>query len=366
MNPGTNTGKDLILITGCSGRIGSIVVNRFKESSYQLIGLDIVPPATAQPPNFSYIQMDISSTDSIKKAMREIKERFGDRAASFIHLAAYYNFTGGEWSKYENITVRGTEHLLEAAHEFKTEQFLFSSTMLIHAPQDPPARINEDSSLVTDPWEYPRSKIATEKVIRQKHGDIPSVILRIAGCYDDDCHSIPISNQIQRIFENQFASHVLPGDISHGASYLHLDDMAEVIWLCVQQRHQLPKETVLLVGEDERLSYDQLQNQISQLIRGKGLKTFRVPKWFAKMGAWLQDHTPFMEESFIKPWMIDYADDNYGLDITRIKNVLGWTPKHLLSQTLPMMIRDLKANPQKWYQKNSLKAPKWLKTTDQS
>lgn len=359
-----NPNKELILITGCSGRIGSTVINRFKESPYQLIGLDIVPPAAAQPPNFSYIQMDISSTDSIKKAMREIKDRFGDRAASFIHLAAYYNFTGGEWSKYENITVRGTEHLLEAAHEFKTDQFLFSSTMLIHAPQDPPAKINEDSPLVTQPWEYPRSKIATEKVIRKKHGDIPSVILRIAGCYDNDCHSIPISNQIQRIFENQFASHVLPGDISHGASYLHLDDMAEVIWLCVQKRHELPKETVLLVGEDETLSYDQLQNSISQLIRGKGLKTYRIPKPFAKLGAWLQDHTPWMEESFIKPWMIDYADDNYSLDISRIKNILDWSPKHRLSQMLPIMIRDLKANPLKWYKINGLTAPKWLKETN--
>ena len=359
-----NPGKDLILITGCSGRIGTRVVDRFKDSAYQLIGLDIVPPTTVQPSNFAYIKMDVSSTDSIKAAMQEIKARFGDRIASFVHLAAYYNFTGGEWARYEQITVKGTEHLIEAVHGFTTEQFLFSSTMLIHEPQDPPRKINEDSPLVADAWEYPRSKIATEKVITDKHGSIPAVILRIAGCYDDECHSIPISNQIQRIYEKQFASHVLPGDISHGACFLHLDDLAEVIWLCVQKRFELPKETILLVAEPETLSYDQLQNQISQLIRGESLSTYRIPKIIAKIGAWIQDRMPFMDESFIKPWMIDYADDNYIVDLTRINKLLGWTPQRRLSATLPIMIKDLKANPLKWYKTNGLKAPHWLQKRD--
>ena len=335
-----NPVKDVILITGCSGRIGTRVIDRFKNSSYQLIGLDLVPPTTPQPANFNYIKMDVSSTDSICTAMEEIKQRFGNRIASFVHLAAYYNFTGGEWSKYEQITVKGTGNLLEAAHGFNTEQFLFSSTMLVHEPQDPPHKINEDSPFVSDAWEYPRSKIATEATIEAHQGVIPSVILRIAGCYDDECHSIPISNQIQRIYENQFASHVLPGDISHGACFLHLDDMAEVIWICVEKRKELPKKTVLLVGEPETLSYDQLQNQISQLIRDKPLKTFRIPKIIAKIGAWVQDRMPFMEESFIKPWMIDYADDSYILDLTRIDKLLGWSPQRRLSATLPIMIAD--------------------------
>lgn len=353
--------KKLVLITGSSGRIGLKVIERFKDSPYQLIGLDLVPPASLQPANFCYMKLDISCDEAVKKTMSEIKERFGGHIASFVHLAAYYNFTGGEWSKYEEITIQGTSRLLESVKDFKTEQFLFSSTMLVHAPIDPPGKINENSPFVKHPWEYPRSKILTEKIIREKSTEFPVVLLRIAGCYDNECHSIPISNQIQRIYENQFACHVLPGDISHGAAYLHLDDMAEVIWLCVQKRDELPRETILLVGEEETLSYDQLQNQISRLIRGKGLKTYRLPKWLAKIGAWLQNQMPFMEKSFIKPWMIDYADDNYSIDPKNIKKILNWTPRHKLSDTLPLMINDLKTDPINWYEKNNLKAPKWLK-----
>ena len=357
-----NEMKKVIIITGCSGRIGRSIINRFKNSSYYLVGLDLVP-LSEPPSNFTYIQMDISSQESLLKAMKQIKEQFGNRIASVLDLAAYYSFKGGEWPKYETITIQGTKHLLEALQQFEPEQFVFSSTMLVHAPQDPPAKINENSPLLAS-WEYPSSKIETEKIIQENHGQIPYVILRIAGCYDDYCHSIPIANQIQRIYENQFAAHVFPGDISHGDTYIHLEDLAEVFWLVVNQRKEIPQECTLLVGEDETLSYDQLQRRISMLIRGKEITTFRIPKWFAKMGAWIQDRLPFMRESFIKPWMIDYADDNYDLDITLMKKTLTWNPSHLLSTTLPLMIQELKENPIEWYKNNDLVPPKWLKKHD--
>ncbi len=360
-----NADRDIIVMTGCSGRVGTKVMGKFKNGSYQIIGLDIVPPSNP-PPNFEYIKMDISSKESVQKAFQDIHKRYGDRIASVIHLAAYYNFTGGEWNKYENITIDGTDHALEALKNFRAEQFIFSSTMLVLAPANPPQKINENSPLVSEPWEYPRSKIETEKLIQQKHGNIPILLLRIAGCYDDECHSIPISNQIQRIYEKQFASQVFPGDVTHGASYLHLDDLADAIWLAVQKRRELPNELTLLVGEDETLSYDQLQRQVSRLIHGKEFKTYQIPKWFAKIGAWVQDHTPLMQPSFIKPWMIKYADDNYNLDLTRIKQHLGWKPKRSLRETLPKMTQDLKANPLRWYKMNNLNAPSWLKKSSRS
>lgn len=348
--------KSVILVTGCSGRIGSYVMDKFKDSSYHLVGLDIVPPK--QPPaNFTYIQMDVSSDSSVNQAFQQIQQQFGTRIASVIHLAAYYNFTGGRWELYESITVQGTRRLLDNLQKFQVEQFIFSSTMLVHEPRNPPEKITENTPL-SPSWEYPRSKIETEKMIREHHGSIPFVILRIAGCYDNECHSIPISNQIQRIYENQFASHVLPGDIHHGTTFLHLDDMADLVFFIVQRRHELPQELVLLVGEEETLTYDQIQNQVSQLIRGKNLKTYRIPKPFAKIGAWIQDHV--MKDSFIKPWMIDFADDNYDLDLTKLHKTLGWKAKHTLSQTLPMIIKNLKANPLKWYEENKLTPPKNL------
>jgi nucleoside-diphosphate-sugar epimerase len=116
----------------------------------------------------------------------------------------------------------------------------------------------------------------------------------------------------------------------------------------------------LLIGEEIAFSYDQLQRMMQQLIFGKEWKTWSVPKSVAKVGAWMQEHLPFMKPSFIKPWMIDRADDHFELDITRAKKVLGWQPKRRVDQVIPQWVEELKRDSLMWYDENKLKAPRGL------
>lgn len=260
------------------------------------------------------------------------------------------------------MTVRGTERLLRGLQRFYVEQFVFSSTMLVHAPCEPGQRLNEDWPLEPK-WDYPKSKVKTEQLIRAQHGDIPVVLLRIAGVYDDRCHSIPLAHQIQRIYERRLISHVFPGDITHGQSFVHLDDLVNAFVQLVERRAQLPPELTLLLGEPETLSYDVLQRELGRLIHGEEWDTRQIPKPLAKAGAWFQDTMPLGEEPFIKPWMIDLADDHYALDITRARTILGWEPKRTLRDALPNMVAALKADPLGWYRENKLEPPAWLAET---
>ncbi len=349
--------KEIILITGCSGRVGMSVIERF-GGKYPIVGFDIAPPSK-QFENMEFVKVDLSSDLSVKNGLDYIKEKYGRRILSVIHLAAYYSFSDDSPVLYDKITVKGTERLLKGIKQFDTEQFIFSSTMLIYKPCVIGETIDENST-ISSQWNYPASKIKTEKVIRELHGNIPYVILRIAGCYDEECHSIPISNQIQRIFEGQLESRFFPGDKRAKTSFLHLKDLSEAIWLSVEKRKELPKEVELNIGEEAALSYDELQRKISKLISGSEMSTIRIPKWFAKMGSWVQSQLPCMKESFIKPWMIDLADNNYVLDTTKAKEVLGWKPKQFVGDVLPKMIHSLKKDPSHWYKENSLLPPACL------
>lgn len=67
------------------------------------------------------------------------------------------------------------------------------------------------------------------------------------------------------------------------------------------------------------------------------------------------------EKPFIKPRMIDIADDHYELDISRARSVLNWTPRHSRRETLPLMVENLKADPAKWYRQNKLEPPSELR-----
>ena len=116
----------------------------------------------------------------------------------------------------------------------------------LNAPAEPGRPINEDSP-VEPKWDYPKSKVKTEKLIREQHGGVPVVVLRIAGVYDDRCRSIPLAHQIQRISERRLTSHVYPGDTSRGQAFVHLDDLVDAIARVVECRAQLTGVTTLLL-----------------------------------------------------------------------------------------------------------------------
>ena len=69
------------------------------------------------------------------------------------------------------MTVQGTRRLLDALKKFEVEQFVFSSTLLVHAPSpEKGVKINEDWPL-EPPWAYPKSKAETEALICERRGD---------------------------------------------------------------------------------------------------------------------------------------------------------------------------------------------------
>lgn len=355
MNPRTGT----LIITGSSGMIGSPLCARL-GTRYNAVGFDRAG-APYPPIEVECVSVDLTDEDRIRRALARVRFAYGPRLASVIHLAAYYDFSGEPSPLYDEITVRGTARLLRALQEmqFEVEQFIFSSTMLVHAPVQPGERISE-ASPIEPRWDYPRSKAATEKVIEAERGAIPSVTLRIAGVYDDACHSIPLAHQIQRIYERRLTGRVYPGDVSRGQAFVHLDDTLEAIRLAVEKRHELPPDTTLLIGEPETLSYDELQRAFARLIHDDEWDTRQIPKAIAKTGAWVLDNMPLVEEPFIKPWMVDLADDHYALDISRARHTLGWEPEHSLRGTLPSMIAALKRDPARWYREHELPVPSSL------
>jgi nucleoside-diphosphate-sugar epimerase len=184
----------------------------------------------------------------------------------------------------------------------------------------------------------------------------------MAGVYDEDCRSLPIAQQIARIYEKQLESYFFPGDKTCGQAFLHLDDLVDCCQHVIQRRKRLSPSEVLVIGEEDLMSYEELQEELGKMIHGKGWPAIRIPKAAAKVGAWVKDQLSRKEEQapFIKPWMIDLADQNYPVDIRRARDQLDWAPTHTLRRTLPEMIRRMRQDPAGWYEANGLPIPEQL------
>jgi len=353
MARGTPAGS-VVLVTGSSGFIGTAVSKRLLRDGYSVVGFDVEPPRDRSEVT-RFLEVDLTSDESVTGALAEVKDRFGGRIASVIHLAAFYDFSGESNPMYEELTVGGTERLLRNLLPFTVEQFAFSSTQLVYAPSEPGQRINEDWPLEPK-WPYPESKVRAEEAIRRERGGIPVVLMRMTGVYTDRCHQPTLAHQIQRIYERQVTAHLFPGSTAHGQPLMHLDDLVEAVARIVDRRADLAAETVLLLGEPETMSYDALQHTLARLIHDEDWETRQIPKAVAKTGAWMEGLLPG-DEPFIRPWMVDMADDHWELDISRARTLLGWEPRRSLRETLPKMVAFLKEDPLGFYRENKLTPP---------
>lgn len=155
--------KPVVLITGSEGRIGKGIAAALGED-YTTVGFEQKCDS-----GLNCITVDISSDEAMATACEQLRQRYGQRIASVIHLAAFYDFSDEPNPLYEEVNVQGTRRLLEALQAFDVDQFIYASTMLVHAPSEPGLPISEEGPLEPK-WPYPESKVAAENEVRAHHG----------------------------------------------------------------------------------------------------------------------------------------------------------------------------------------------------
>jgi len=360
--------KPLVVITGAAGDIGSSLMRALSDQ-YTPVGLDLKDKADGE----SILAVDLTSDQSVHDALAQVREQRGNRLAAVVHLAAYFDFTGEENPLYRSVNVEGTARLLRALRGFEVGNFIYASTMLVHAPARPGERIDERTPIEPG-WAYPVSKAAAEAVIEREHGAIPYTLLRFAGLYDDRSCVPTLAQQIARIYERDLQSHFYPADPRAGQSFIHRDDLIAALRAAIDRRDRLPRNQAILVGEPVAPSFEQLQDLIGREIHGeREWTTLRIPAVVARAGGWLQQKAePLVPDAidrgkapFIRPFMVERAGDHYELDIARARELLDWYPRHDIRASLHHIVGALKKDPLAWYRAHGITPPAWLESAAQ-
>jgi nucleoside-diphosphate-sugar epimerase len=361
--------RPVVLITGAAGNLGRTLAAAL-AADYRIAGLDI-RSAAADYPIFA---ADFANAAAVELAMSRVRERVGGRIASVVHLVAYFDQTGEDNPLYRAVNVEGTRNLLRALRAFEVEQFLYASTMLVHAPVRPGEHLDEDQPF-EPAYIYPQSKLEAEEAIDAEHGHIPYVILRLAGVYDETSVIPTLAQQIARIHGREFQGYLYAGSPLTGQSMLHKEDMVDAFRRAIDRRATLPSGTAILIGEPDPMSYDAIQDEIGYLIHGaEDWPTLRLPRPLAAAGAWglaklepvIPDAIDQGKEPAIRPYMAMMGNDHYALDVRRARKLLGWEPAHRLKDDLPAIIAEVKRDPVAWYKRHEITPPEWALTAHEA
>ena len=345
--------KEIILITGVSGRVGARLAQRLSEN-YQVIGFDKI--IEDKLPDVDYVTVDLGLEESLHKGLKYISDRYGKRICSVVHLAVLRNIDEEKRGNSPGPDLVATELLFKGLRKYQLEigQFIFSSTIFVHTSSKDGETINEHSPVIPKANDS-KSKVLVEDLIHRMQGDIPTAILRVGNIYDDRCHCLSLASQIQRIYERTWSAHIFPGDLNAGSPFLHIDDFVEAIALVIRKKKDLPHDLVLILGENQTYSYGQWQKAIGMSIHGVDWMTWSIPVSLVKLFLCFRVYFNLGQKNDFQSWFIDGVARSYLLDTSRSKKMLGWQPKSHAIEYVSIWSEQLKKDPARWYEDNQLR-----------
>ena len=316
-----------ILITGGAGFIGSHLVKYFvkKYKNYNIINLDKLTYASnirflheiKNFENYFFVQADICDLEQIKEIFNKYK------ISNVIHLAAESHVDNSIENALEfaKTNILGTINLLELCrknwNKTKNNLFYHISTDEVFGTLDESGIFNENSKY--DPHSpYSASKASADHFVR-------------AFC---DTHKLPVivSNCSNNYGPNQHKEKLLPtvihslinkskipiyGDGLNVRDWLYVEDHVEAIDLIFHKG--IIGETYCIGGENEIKNIDLIKMIIKEYDLIKTNKNSSI------------DLISFVEDRL-------GHDFRYAIDISKIKNELGWKPKTSISLGLKKTI----------------------------
>jgi UDP-glucose 4-epimerase len=299
-----------ILVTGGTGYIGSVFVDHYAKAhpAHQLIVVTRQVPSTIETPkhpNVQYIQADYGDQNDMQRILTQ------RGVSQVLHLAAGLENA----DSVENIAK--CQALFEAMDASGVKQLVYGSSLMVYQkPTNPDGCVSEEAA-IKEPscQEYGAAKVAVEDLIKA-HPDWKSVILRYAiaiGTSPDGTigDKRPPTGILASFFKAALNStpYEMGDNGQKSRDFVDVHDIATATekaldWLSGQKNNQA---VTLNVGSGRPEPFMELK----ALIESVSNKVINVN---------FKDRAPYLPVYF--------------LDISRIKELLGWEPEVPLATSI--------------------------------
>jgi len=274
---------------------------------------------------------------------------------AFIHLAAYYDFTGKDSPEYQRTNIDGLRNTLELSRTLGLRRFVFASSVAACPFPAPGLTITEATPPEADN-PYARSKRAGEEMVHAYSDTIPSCIVRFAALYSDWCEYPPLFNFMSNWLSKGWNSRMIGGRGAFAIPYLHIH--CAVMFLSHLLRNlDLPESgEVFIVGPDGAVTVREIFNAATLAYFGGRRKPTCVPKPITTVWLHIQDTAgkAIGRRPFERPWMARYLDRQLTIDASHTRCRLNWTirPRFNILRRIPFLVENLRTQPLRWNEVN--------------
>ncbi len=362
--------KDIVLVTGSSGFLGSAICANLARS-YQVIGVDLRFPGRTlkdAAPGVEWQRTDIADKPSLERLFRRIVRKHG-RIDVIIHFAAFYDFEKDWHWEYERVNVNGMEHLIRQACDAGVRRLIFAGSIASLDPPSPGEVLNEKTPAGTL-IPYSRSKAEGEALLKKNSHCLPSIVLRIGGVFSDWCELPPLYSLIKQWTQPGILGRLMPGEGRSGFAFIHRADLVEIVHRILEREKDLDRFEVLFAAPETCTLYKDLY----PMVRNCALKKVYAPPIHMPHGlirlfiqSKLLTARLIGAQTYERTWMLKYLDRPFITDTGLSHKKIGWSPGGLFSiqQRIPIIMDHFYHHHRLWETKNILRNQrKYLYTPD--
>jgi dihydroflavonol-4-reductase len=286
----TVSSRDLVLVTGASGFVGSAVARMAAQQ-----GFDVRVLVRAGSPRTNLAGLDaqivvgdMRDVASMRVALAGVRYLF--------HVAADYRLWAPDPSEIERANLEGAQATMQAALDAHVQRIVYTSSVATLKVTPSGASTDETAPLTASQaiGVYKRSKVLAEREVERmiaQHG-LPAVIVNPSTPIGPrDVKPTPTGRIIV-----EAATGKIPAFVDTGLNLVHVDDVAAGHLLALQ-RGRIGQRYIL---GGENLPLQQMLADIAHLT-GRKPPTLRLPRWplyplalGAEMAARITKREPFV------------------------------------------------------------------------